>query len=103
MRAVVGFLIRLFLVVAGVIFALSFLLAMVVFALFWCVRAVWARLTGKPVAPWSLRFCPGAGWSQVYRSAERWQAQPKATATPDAAATKPKADVTDVEVKEMRH
>ncbi|OZA55619.1 MAG: hypothetical protein B7X79_14285 [Acidovorax sp. 17-64-282] len=67
-------LIRAVVVVAGLVIFLSLLAAVLVLALVWGLRALWARLTGRPVMPWTLRVDPRTGWSTVYRSTERWSA-----------------------------
>ena len=55
----------------GVLFFLSLLAAAAVLALVWGLRALWARLTGRPVTPWVMRMDPRTGWSTVYRSTAR--------------------------------
>ena len=67
-------LIRAVVVVAGLVIFLSLLAAVLVLALVWGLRALWARLTGRPVMPWTMRVDPRTGWSTVYRSTERWSA-----------------------------
>ena len=54
--------------VAGVVLFLSLLAAALLLALVWGVRALWARLSGRPVVPWTMRFDPRQSWSTVYRS-----------------------------------
>ncbi len=71
---VLRLLLRLVLVAVGVVFFLSLLAAALVLALMWGLRALWARLTGRPVTPWATRIDPRAGWSSVYRSSTRWRA-----------------------------
>ena len=56
-------LIRVVVVVAGLVIFLSLLAAVLVLALVWGLRALWARLTGWPVMPWTLRVDPRTGWS----------------------------------------
>ena len=118
MNDVVGglirFLVRLALVVAGLVVFLSLLLAALVLALSWGLRAVWARVTGRPVTPWVMRMDPRTGFSTVFRSTERWSAGRRgaAPAAPDAseetAASRRggilpgAAEVTDVEAREVR-
>ena len=51
-------LIRAVVVVAGLVIFLSLLAAVLVLALVWGLRALWARLTGRPVMPWTLRVDP---------------------------------------------
>ena len=87
---------RLVVVAAGVVFFLSLLAAAAVLALVWGVRALWARLTGRPVMPWAMRMNPREGWSTVYRSTARWTAQrPEPPRRDDH-------DVTDVVPREIR-
>ena len=98
--------IRAVLVVAGLVMFLSLLAAMLVLALAWGLRALWARLTGRPVMPWTLRVDPRTGWRTVYRSTERWSAArpPPAADTPARrAGVLPGADdVVDVEPRPPR-
>ena len=90
MNDVVGGLIRLLvrlaLLAAGLVMFLSLLLAALVLALSWGLRAVWARVTGRPVTPWVMRMDPRSGWSAVYRSSQaRWGgAAPQGRAGPAA-------------------
>ena len=98
--------VRLLLVAAGVVFFLSLLAAMLVLALVWGLRYLWARLTGRPVVPWTLRVDPRTGWSTVYRSTGRWSATrpaPAADTPARRAGLLPGADeVVDVEPREPR-
>lgn len=55
---VIRWTLRLVVVAAGVVFFLSLLAAAAVLALVWGVRALWARLTGRPVMPWAMRMSP---------------------------------------------
>lgn len=105
------FVVRAILLVAGLVLFLSLLAAALVLALTWGLRALWARLTGRPIVPWTMRVDPRSGWSTVYRSSARWR-----NAAPDAApdeAAQPRsavrrgsilpgpADVTDVQAREL--
>ena len=81
----------------GVVFFLSLLAAAAMLALVWGARALWARLTGRPVMPWAMRMSPREGWSTVYRSTARWTAPGPATRAPQGG-----ADVTDVVPREVR-
>ncbi|QHI97348.1 hypothetical protein GT347_04740 [Xylophilus rhododendri] len=92
--------IKLVLVAAGAVFALAALCAVLVLFCVWAVRRTWARLTGRPVAPWVLRTDPMAVWRQA--SAFRRGAQPAAAETAEQAEARrrfPAADVTDVTPK----
>lgn len=102
-------LVRLVLVAVGLVFFLSLLAAALVLALVWGLRAVWARITGRPVAPWTVRIDPRAGWSTVHRSGARWSRTEGAPhSTPEARAQPPAHlrplsgadEVTDVQPRE---
>lgn len=88
---------RLVVVAVGVVFFLSLLAAAAVLAFVWGVRALWARLTGRPVMPWAMRMSPRQGWSTVHGSTARWTAP-----RPAARAGQDSADVTDVVAREIR-
>ena len=104
---------RAVLVVMGLVLFLGRLAAALVLALAWALRAVWARLTGRPVTPWVMRIDPRTGFGTAFRSAQRWSAA--AGATP-AAHPAPRGDaashrggvlpgageVTDVEPRDVR-
>jgi hypothetical protein len=49
------FVLRSFLLVAGLLFAASLSVAAVLMLALWGVRAAWARLTGKPAMPFIIR------------------------------------------------
>ena len=81
----------------GVFFFLGLLAVAAMLMLVWGVRALWARLTGRPVMPWAMRMSPREGWSTVYRSTARWTAPGPAERSP-----RDGADVTDVVAREVR-
>ena len=90
------FLLRLFLVAAGLLFAASLAVAAVLMLAVWGVRAGWARLTGQPVTPFIMRFHPRGGFDRMYRSPA------PAGRAPRADSPRPRGrvgDVTDVEAK----
>lgn len=95
----------------GLLFFASLLAAALLLALVWALRAAWARLTGQPVSPWTMRMDPRSGFDSAFRSAERWSARRSAqdakrsddAATPRRSGQLPGADeVTDVEPREPR-
>lgn len=97
----------------GLLLFLSLLAAVAVLALVWSARAVWARLTGRPVTPWVMRMDPRTGFGTVFRSADRSAAgrsapMPAADAAEAAAPSRRggvlpgAADVSDVEAREVR-
>jgi len=81
---------------AGALLFIGLLALGAMLALVWGIRALWARLTGRPLAPWKLRMMnPREGWSTVYRSTTaRWTA-PRATRGS-------RTEVTDVIAREVR-
>lgn len=105
--------VRIVVVAMGLVLFLSLLAAAMVLALVWLLRALWARLTGRPLAtPWSAwmtRVDPRTGFRTVYRSAGRWSAASAPGAEADDSAPQRRggvlpgaADVTDVQAREVR-
>jgi len=90
------FLLRLFLLAAGLIFAASLAVAFMLMIGVWGVRAVWAKLTGRPVAPFIVRIDPRGGFERMYRRAGERSRTPRADSVP---AGRNIGDVTDVEPK----
>ncbi len=102
-------LVRTLVVVLGLVFFLSLLAAAALLAVAWGLRVLWARITGRPAAPWGLRVDPRTGWSAVYRSSQRWSGARPADAGAAAEAASRRggvlpgaADVTDVQPREVR-
>ena len=110
---------RLIVIASGLVVFLCVLSAALLLALVWGARAVWARLTGRPVMPWAMKMDPRAGWSTVYRSTARWSAasgggaedgaQSRTGRSGEGAASQPSLrgmrsspDVTDVQPREVR-
>ena len=77
--------------------ALALALALAVLLLGWGLRSLWARLTGRRVAPFVMRIDPRDGFGQVYRRAG---GVPGGAGRGNAATTL--HDVTDVEPKSPR-
>lgn len=100
--------VRAVLVLAGLVFFLSLLALGVVLAGVWGMRALWARLTGRPVRSWaSMRVDPRAGWSSMYQSAQRWSPQAPSQTMDSASARRASVlqgadEVTDVQAREVR-
>lgn len=98
--AAIRWALRIMVFVMGAVLFLSLLGAACILALIWGARALWARLTGRPITPWVMRMDPRSGWSTVRRSTARWTARPGGAAggmqRPDM------ADVTDVQPREIR-
>ena len=69
-----NFILRFVLFCLGLVFAASLAVAVLLLAAVWGLRYGWARLTGKPVAPWSAslggRFNPRSGFDR-FRGAQQ--------------------------------
>lgn len=99
MPVLLTFLLRLLLVATGLVFAASLAVAAALMLALWGARALWAKLTGRPVIPFVVRVGPLGGWDRVYRS-RRAAMRPGVDAGPRAPrAMADIADVTDVEPK----
>lgn len=107
--------IRIFLLMAGAVFFLCLLTVASLLALVWGARALWAKLTGRPVTPWVMPMMrPGASWGGVYRAGGWSSAMAGAAAggdqsTADAPESKRSGvlasavrDITDVQPREVR-
>jgi hypothetical protein len=88
MPSLFGFLLRVLLFAAGLVFAASLAVVFLVFVALWVLGAGWALLTGRPRAPFVVRFRAGEGFRRTYRRAETVR-RPLPSV----------ADVTDVEPK----
>jgi hypothetical protein len=95
------FVLRLLLVIAGLIFALSLLFVMTVLLASWGLRALWCKLTGQPVNPFVMRMNPRAGFEQVFRQAGRGSESSDSDTSnkPGKPPRRVVEDVTDVEPK----
>ena len=85
MPSLFGFLLRVLLFAAGLVFAASLAAVFLLMVAVWALAAGWALLTGRPRAPFVVRFRAAEGFRRTYRRAE--------------SARRPLADVTDVEPK----
>ncbi|GAA4428512.1 hypothetical protein [Acidovorax lacteus] len=72
MAWVFRWLLRMALLLMGAVFFVSLLAAAAVLAVVWGLRLGWARLTGRPVAPFVWRVDPRNGFAGMARAAERW-------------------------------
>ena len=107
-----NFILRVILFFMGLVLAASLAFAVLLLAAVWGLRYGWARLTGKPVTPWVMRFNPGAGFDR-FRQASR-PAEPTAADVANARARGESvqqpvrirgsaSDVTDVAPKSASH
>jgi hypothetical protein len=100
MPTFLSFVLRVFLVAAGLLFAASLAVAFVLMALAWSVRSAWAKLAGRPVIPFMMRIDPRAGFDRMYRRPRQTTSRtPRADAI-QAGTTL--GDVTDVEARSPR-
>ena len=100
MSVILGFLLRVLLLLAGLAVAACMLVVFTcVFAL-WALRATWARVTGRPVAPFGMRMGAGSAFQDMMRRAQ--QAQASRTPRADAVASRLRGsgDVTDVQPRQ---
>ncbi len=99
MHTVLKFLVRLVLIAAALVFAASLALLAFVLLVLWGLRAVWCKLTGRPVNPFVMRINPRTGFGNIYRPS------PTTGAAENPAKSKRLStdDVTDVEAKDIGH
>ncbi len=83
LKKIPGLLLRTVLLLLGLVFALSLLTVALLLLALWGLRALWARLTGRPVQPLMFTVLRRAPWQRFYR--------------PGTARPGPDADVIDVE------
>ena len=85
LKRIFGLLLRTLLLLMGLVFVLSLLVVALVLLALWGLRALWARLRGRPVQPLAITILRGAQWQRFYR--------------PGAAAPADDADVIDVQAR----
>jgi len=90
----VNFLVRLILFLFGLVFAVSLAVAVLLLAMAWGLRYAWARLTGKPVTPWVMRFDPRHGFDR-FRAA----AHPAEPSAADVVSARARGQATDSPVR----
>ncbi len=94
MQTILHFLLRLIFVAAAAVFAASMALAFSVMLTLWLVRAGWARLTGRPAAPFIVRIDPRAAFGDLMQRGGQASRTPRADAVQPGRAG---GDITDVE------
>lgn len=85
-----GFIVRIGLMLAGLVFFISLLVVALVLLLFWLLRALWAKVTGQAVQPWTFQVNRQAVWQRFYRDAPAQQSQPERAANDDVIDVEPK-------------
>lgn len=88
MKTIFAVIFRVVLLLAGLVFLASLLGAALLLLVVWLLRALWARLTGQPVSPWTFQINRQAMMDRFYRG-------------PGAGRAAHRDDVVDVEIKEV--
>lgn len=99
MQTVISIALRAIVLAFGLAFALLFAFAFVLLGLLWSLRAVWARLRGQSVRPFGMRMRMPASAFAGMRRAGGASRTPRADAVSQSGRN---ADVSDVEVRELR-
>jgi hypothetical protein len=86
-KTVFGLLLRVLLLGVGLVFLAGVLMVTALLLGVWGLRALWARLSGRPVQPLAFTILRRAQWQRFYR--------------PGAAQTARDADVIDVESRQV--
>jgi hypothetical protein len=99
----VGVVVRVVMVLAGLIFLASVLAMALILLGVWLLRALWAKLTGQPVIPWKFQVDRQAMWNRFYRAQGSEQGRGTGQgAGSSAAQRRDDADVIDVEPKAIK-
>ena len=99
-NAVLGFVLRLGLLLAGLVFVATILMLAGLMLVLWMVRALWATLTGKPVSPWKFEVHRMRDWQRFYRGSRKTD-NTHETDGSSSARDRQQADVVDVEIKRL--
>jgi hypothetical protein len=67
-RSILGFVLRLGLLLAGLVFFASVLSVGLLLLALWLLRALWAKVTGRPVQPWVFQMNRRPPWQQAHPS-----------------------------------
>lgn len=120
LNAVTRWTVRLLLLMVGVVFFLSLLSVACILALVWGVRALWAKVTGQPIAPWVMPLRAASSWTGMYQRAGQFGGMARGAAsaepapqertpfTPDSGSkrggilTRGAGEVSDVQPREVR-
>jgi hypothetical protein len=63
-RSVLGLILRLGLLLAGLVFFVSLMVMAGVVLVLWLLRALWATVTGRPVQPWVFKMSRQPPWQR---------------------------------------
>ncbi len=95
MKTIFGVILRVTLLVAGMVFVASLTLGAMLLLAVWLVRSLWAKLTGRPVSPWTFQVNRQAMWNRFYRPSGPMSA-------PGRAAPQDDPNIIDVEPREIK-
>lgn len=95
MPLILRFLLRVLLLAAGLVFAASMLLVFALVLALWSARALWARLTGRPVTPFVMRMGSASAFAEMMRRGAPASRTPRADTAAGVRARL--GDVSDVE------
>ena len=103
LSTVLGFVVRLGLLLAGLVFFASLLMAALLVLFVWLLRALWATLTGRPISPWTFQINRQAAWERFYRRGASGTHGSASGASADVvdATVRDVNEVTDVEPKRI--
>jgi hypothetical protein len=95
-----GLVVRVGLLLAGLVFFVSLLAAGLLVLAAWLMRALWAKLTGKPVSPWTFNINRQAAMGRFYRrsNSTRGASVPDDVVDADVCDV---SEVTDIEPKRI--
>lgn len=93
--------VRVGLLLAGLVFFASLLAAGMVLLSVWLLRALWAKITGKPVLPWVFQMNRRPPWQKAGQGTGFSTAQTHAGADVIDAEVTEVSDVTDVRIKRI--
>ncbi len=99
--SLLGWVVRIGLFLAGLVFFASLLAAALLVLAVWLVRALWAKLTGQPVSPWTFQINRQAAWDRFYRRTSGAGAAPSRDDNVVDADVRDVNVVTDVEPKRI--
>jgi hypothetical protein len=89
-RSLLGFVLRLGLLLAGLVFFASLLTVGLLLLSVWLLRALWAKVTGQPVRPWVFQMNRRPPWERSGRGGGF-----------GGAAASPDADVIDAQARDV--
>ena len=86
--------VRVVLLMVGMVFFLSLMAAAVILAAMWGLRALWAKVTGQPVAPWIMPMRAAGTWASMAQRAGGFGGMAAGGAAPAAATQEESAPFT---------